>query len=354
MNIAIRVDASVQLGSGHVMRCLTLAERLHRKGATVVFVCRDEEGSLCDFIASMNYVVHRLRTEDHLEVNVDAEQTINALQQDSPLDWLIVDHYGLDRRWETALRVIARQLMVIDDLADRQHGCDLLLDQNFYWNMESRYDRLVPYGCQKFLGPRHALLREEFNEARRTLRQRDGTIRSLLVFFGGADPDNETAKALIGLRQLHRDDLVTDVVVGSQNPHKEDIERICQTIPRTHFHCQVCNMVTLMAKADLAMGAGGATTWERCFLGLPSITVVTADNQLQTTLDIAQTGAIWYLGRSRDLCAEDYARAVAEAMADGEEMKRKSVVAMQLVNPDPDLLVGAITTYIAVRRVAPF
>lgn len=354
MNIAIRTDASVQLGSGHVMRCLTLANRLRWKGATVVFVCRDGDGSLCDIIASMNYVVHRLPAQDRLEASVDAKQTKIALQQDAPIDWLIVDHYGLDRQWERILRTIARQVMVIDDLADRPHDCDLLLDQNFYWNMESRYDRLVPSGCRKLLGPRYALLREEFSEARRALRQRDGTIRSLLIFFGGADPDNETAKALAGLCQLNRDDLTTDVVVGLQNPHKGEVERICQTIPCVHFHCQIRNIAALMANADLAVGAGGATTWERCLLGLPTITVVTADNQLQTTLDVAQTGAIWYLGRSSDLCAEDYARALIEAMADREETKRKAAMAMQLVNPDPDSMVSEIMIDTTTRHAAFF
>lgn len=162
MNIAVRTDASVQLGSGHVMRCLTLADRLRRRGATVVFVCREGGGSLCDFIASMNYVIHRLPAQDCLETKLDAERTMIALRQDAPIDWLVVDHYGLDRQWETALRAIARRIMVVDDLADRQHDCDVLLDQNYSTDGETRYQNLVPASCRCLLGPRYALLCQKY------------------------------------------------------------------------------------------------------------------------------------------------------------------------------------------------
>ena len=200
--------------------------------------------------------------------------------------------------------------MVIDDLANRQHDCDILLDQNFYLNKESRYQGLVPEHCQLLLGPKYALLREEFFQVRKSMRVRDGQLRNILVFYGGVDATDETSKAIQALQNLRDTGVLHDVqvtvVVGASNERKEDIAGRCKQAGFRYL-CQVSNMADLMAEADLMLGAGGSTTWERCFLGLPAIVTAIAENQVQICEDCAKEGLIFYLGywdkvRQADIC----------------------------------------------------
>lgn len=318
MKILIRTDASVQIGTGHVMRCLTLAHELRRHGTETVFVCREFAGNLCGYIEEKGYVAHRLPVSDapaqDVETNLkhsawlgadwqaDARQVEEIIKRlAAPLDWLVVDHYALDERWEGYLRPYVKKIMVIDDLADRPHDCDLLLDQNFYENLENRYDRLVPPQCKKLLGPKHALLRPEFREARKKLRKRDGHVRRIMVFFGGSDPSNETTKALEAIRMLNRPDISVDVVVGSTNPNKDKINKLCASITNVTYHCQVSNMAKLMADADLFIGGGGSTMWERCCLGLPGLIMAVASNQDAIAVGCDQVGIGIYINKSNDI-----------------------------------------------------
>ena len=268
MNIVIRTDSSVSIGTGHVMRCLTLADELGHLGGKINFICREEKGNLITLIEEKGYRVYRLNDRQFNPANAAIEKEIqqakSVLTEDiRNIDLLIVDHYDLDAQWETQMRPVVKKIMVIDDLANRSHNCDILLDQNFYENIQSRYSGITPEHCQKLLGPQYALLRQEFIDARKKLRKRNGDIRRLLVFFGSSDPTNETAKALRALRLLNSSHLITiDVVVGSNNPQKEMIRELCRNMQGTHYHCQVDNMAQLMVRADLAIGAGGSTYWQ--------------------------------------------------------------------------------------------
>ncbi len=301
MKVVIRADSSVAIGTGHIMRCLTLAESLRSQMADVFFVCREEPGNCCDLIFQKGFKVFRLPGAEPFSKVRDAEVTAAVMGERA--DWLIVDHYALDAEWECRLRRHARRIMVIDDLADRPHDCDLLLDQNLFEGMELRYDGLTSPGCRLFLGPRYALLRDEFIAARRTLRERDGNVRSLLLFFGGSDPTNETEKALQAVASTEFSDLAIDVVVGGANPLGDLIHDICVDLPNATFHRQVTNMAELMTRADLAIGAGGTATWERCFLGLPTLTVVVADNQAKPAEAADRAGLAYLVGRSADVDA---------------------------------------------------
>ncbi|VDH00942.1 undecaprenyldiphospho-muramoylpentapeptide beta-N- acetylglucosaminyltransferase [Lysinibacillus sphaericus] len=293
MNIIIRTDASVEIGTGHVMRCLTLAKQLKRHGANVTFVCRELEGNSISYLQSENMdvlVVPGIQENssdlDWVKENMllDAEETSALLiEKNSRVDVLVVDHYALDKKWEEKFRSIAIHIFVIDDLANRKHDCDFLLDQNYYVNMEERYNGLVPEWCDLMLGPDYVLLRDEFIEAAKKMQVRTSKVENLLVFFGGTDPTGETIKALTAIRELDVTFKNIDVVVGLSNPKKNQIRQLCKEVRNTRYHCQVSNMAELMLKADLAIGAGGATTWERCILGLPSLSVIVADNQLELT-----------------------------------------------------------------------
>jgi len=296
--IIIRADASTRIGSGHVMRCLTLAEELSDAGAEVSFISRGHPGNLNELIREKGFCCQELPKAPDVEPNEqrvqdtrfeyaslmgvsqqqDAQETIESIGT-TRADWLIVDHYGIDEDWETRLRPYAAKIMVIDDLADRRHDCDLLLDQNFFIAGEKRYDELVSPACTKLLGPKYALLRREFREAKKNLRERSGEVKRVLVFLGGTDPENITGTVIEALSDPELIHLKVDVVIGSQNPHRVKVEKLVHARPKTTLHIQVSNIAKLMSNADAAIGAGGSTAIERLSLGLPCIVIPIAKNQ---------------------------------------------------------------------------
>lgn len=325
MLAVIRTDASTSIGSGHVMRCLTLAHRLKKeKNAKVVFVMRDLPGNLIDVVEKQGFEVLKLPPANQkyslngyglwltVPMEVDAQQTIEVLQhylQEHGCDVvnrLIVDSYALDEQWELMLRPYCKEIKVIDDLANRRHECDILLDQNFYLNKDVRYAGLVPEHCEMLLGPEHALLREEFHEAKKHLRKRDGNIRNILVFYGGSDLTNETEKAIKALVQLHDEgySFTADVITGVSNSRREKIKNLCSKYYFFHYYCQVSNMAEFMNKADLMLGAGGSTTWERLYMELPALVTAVAENQIQGCRDCSQAGLIYYLGESEKVTVD--------------------------------------------------
>ncbi|CAM8664033.1 spsG Spore coat polysaccharide biosynthesis protein, predicted glycosyltransferase [Oxalobacteraceae bacterium] len=315
------------------MRCLTLADQLAAEGADIRFVCRDSRGAMFDVITARGFLCDQLdESVDCPEADAVATESIIRERYPAGIDWLIVDHYELDETWERQLRPYVARIMVIDDLANRRHDCDLLLDQNYYKNLTSRYDGLVADSTVLLLGPEFALLRPEFFHARCALRERDGIVRRILVFFGGSDLHNQTQCALEAIEQLRRPDIHVDVVVGSSNPHQGVIRDYCALRPWAFYHRQVSNMANLIAAADLSIGAGGATTWERCILGLPCLTVVLADNQLVASEDVASTGATICLGWAIDKSVARYANAIRSLINDRNKLLEMSMASRMLVN----------------------
>lgn len=329
MNIAIRTDSSTLIGSGHLMRCLTLAERYRKDGNLVTFVCRDLPGNMAYLVSDKGFALTMLPAAEErpdltgyakwltVTQEQDADETIAAIKKIGLIDRLVVDSYAIDSIWEKRLRSYVTKIMVIDDLANRQHDCDILLDQNFYLNKESRYQGLVPEYCQLLLGPKYALLREEFYQVRKSMRVRDGQLRNILVFYGGVDATDETSKAIQALQTLQDTgalhDVQVTVVVGASNERKEDIASRCKQAGFQYL-CQVSNMAELMEEADLMLGAGGSTTWERCFLGLPAIVTAIAENQVQICEDCAKEGLIFYLGYWDKVRQEDICKAINKLM----------------------------------------
>ncbi|MEH7061366.1 UDP-2,4-diacetamido-2,4,6-trideoxy-beta-L-altropyranose hydrolase [Bacillus wiedmannii] len=345
--IVFRADASIEIGTGHIMRCLTLAHELRNKGAQIYFICRKLQGDLQQYILNKGFHVFLLDADDEntnfsstvhgsylnwLKYHwfVDAQQTNDILSQLPKFDWLIVDHYGLDNKWETALRKTVRKIMVIDDLANRMHDCDLLLDQNLYDNLNVRYKDLIPEHSLVKLGPKYAVLRPEFHDAKKFSRKRTGEIERIFIFFGGHDATNETLKTLRALQNINKDNLKIDVVVGSQNPHKEEIQTYCKSVSNASFYCQIENMEELLARADLGIGAGGTTTWERCFLGLPSITITTAQNQIEVTRAVANVGATWNIGTAESVSDETLKKCLSELLSNSNKVKEMSVKALSI------------------------
>lgn len=315
MRVVFRADSSTRAGAGHVMRSLALADRLAESGAEILFLCRDEPGNLNSLVAEKGYRV----------LGIGNDGKTDGI---GGCDWLVVDHYELDEKWEKAMRPQARLIMAIDDLADRKHDCDLILDQNF--ETGSRYGGLVPESAQGLFGPSYALLRKEFSIMRERMGIRDGSIRRILVFFGGSDATDETSKALEGIRMSMHAKCHVDVIAGSSNPNRSRLETLCSGLPDASFHCQVNDMARFMMQADLSVGAGGTSTWERCCLGLPSLVTVLADNQEMVAETVASKGAILNLGRSETLASEDYRRAL-DSLDEGK-MKSMSGNGLLLVD----------------------
>jgi UDP-2,4-diacetamido-2,4,6-trideoxy-beta-L-altropyranose hydrolase len=307
--IVFRADASLDIGTGHVMRCLTLAAALRERGATCEFVCRAHSGNLIDLVRGQGYKAHALPficadddgtpTLAHAHWlgaswESDAEQTRAALNG-RHADWLVVDHYALDQGWERALRGDCNRLMAIDDIADRIHDCDVVLDQNL-GRTPIDYAALVPAGCTILAGPRYALLRPEFSALRPySLQRREMPgMRHLLITMGGVDRDNATGKVLEALRgcALPGDCRIT-VVMGPHAPWLGQVREQVATMPwTTEVLVNVRTMERLMAESDLAIGAAGSTSWERCALGLPTILMVLADNQRDIARALRDEGAV--------------------------------------------------------------
>jgi UDP-2,4-diacetamido-2,4,6-trideoxy-beta-L-altropyranose hydrolase len=220
--------------------------------------------------------------------------------------------------------------MVIDDIADRQHDCDMLLDQNFYADMQTRYTGKVPAGCKMLLGPRYALLREEFRTLRERTRPRTGPVKKILVFFGGVDSDNYTGLAIEVLSELKKPDIQVDVVIGAQHPCRSAIENNC-ALQGFLCHVQTTRMAELMLAADLAIGAGGSATWERCAMGVPSIIMVLADNQSKAANDLDCAGVLISLGDAHLIDKPALKQAISQ-LIDNEQLREDlSLASLALV-----------------------
>jgi UDP-2,4-diacetamido-2,4,6-trideoxy-beta-L-altropyranose hydrolase len=344
MKIAFRTDASSQIGTGHFMRCLTLADELKIQGAQVRFISRDLPFHLSDMLDLKGIEYYSLSMDAVLEPKdelahtnwlstsqaQDAQATILALA-DHLWDWVIVDHYALDVRWESAVRASAKQLMVIDDLADRRHDCDVLLDQNFYADMRTRYIGKVPVHCQLLLGSRYALLREEFRKLSEQIKPRAGEVKKILVFFGGVDADNYTSLAIEALVAMNIARHV-DVVIGTQHPYREQIQSTCNAHGYV-CHVQTTHMAVLMAEADLAIGAGGVATWERCCMGLPSIVGAIAQNQLQSAKDLSVLGVVKFVGTAHEITAEKLKQEIKQAFCQ-DWPEKASLLGLSMVDSD--------------------
>ena len=297
MKIVFRVDSSLEIGTGHVMRCLALADILRDQNSDIYFICRNHPGNLIEYIESKKYkvfiIVNKEGQNFKLDSNLphakflgdnqtnDANDCYAILSNIQP-NWLILDHYGIDVLWQQILKNRYDKLMVIDDLANRQHICDILLDQTL-GRKKQDYIKLVPKNCNLLLGPKNALLRPEFLKWRDfSLKRRlNPEFKKLLINMGGTDPNNITEQVLKALEKCQLPcNLKIIVILGGQSPHIESVKSKIRDLPYIiDLKVNVQNMAEIMASSDIAIGASGSSTWERCCLGIPSIQIVIADNQ---------------------------------------------------------------------------
>lgn len=312
MTVLFRTDASHEIGSGHVMRCLTLARALRDHGAECHFVCREHPGNLIELVRRHGFRTTALPlVADPLDSKpgnrgtidyrawlgtdwpTDARQTMGALEAPT-VDCLVVDHYALDSAWEQTLRPMCRFTMAIDDLANRNHATDVLLDQNL-GKTRVDYETLAPKSCKLMIGPQYALLRPEFLDFREvSLSRRKQRGRSnLLITMGGMDQNNTTGSVLKALNQWRPSlDFKVTVVLGGASPWRDEVTNQAEKMSfDTKVLVDVKNMAELMCQSDVAIGAAGSTSWERCCLGLPTLQIVLADNQRAIAHALSKAGA---------------------------------------------------------------
>jgi UDP-2,4-diacetamido-2,4,6-trideoxy-beta-L-altropyranose hydrolase len=343
-HVVIRADSSSQMGSGHVMRCLTLASELRRRGCSVVFVTRQHQGHCISRIEEAGFAVQRLNPPSappfpgshHREwlgvpVETDVEETL-AVLRGRRADWLVVDHYGLDAAWHRAVRACAERLLVIDDLADRPIDADLLLDQSTPASVPDAYANLIATHVPRLLGPRFAMLQPVYAMLRRTLPPRDGSVRRLLVFFGAHDPTASALRVLGVLAEEEFSQLAVDIVPGGNH---EQIKAIRERA-REHYHWTVHDalpgLAGLMARADLSIGAGGTTTWERACLGLPTLVAAIAENQVSIAKRLAGENAIAFMGDGSQLSNDQWRVGMRDLIRSSDRLRELEMNSRQLAD----------------------
>jgi UDP-2,4-diacetamido-2,4,6-trideoxy-beta-L-altropyranose hydrolase len=303
----LRADASAGIGTGHVVRSTVLGGGLAAAGWDSTLVARDLPAVLASAAEASG--VRFAPLPANLEAAAEASAISRAVGRNA--DLVVADHYDLGARWfEAMARANPGAIrMAIDDLANRPLPVDLLLNQNLGPTPDS-YVGLVPAGAELLLGPRFALVRPAFAALRSTIDRRDGEIHRVLVFISGSDLPDVTGRACEALRGL---ELEVDVVVGPGYPHLPGLRALLEGERRFRLHVNTTRMPELMAAADLAIGAPGSASWERCTLGLPTILVTVADNQVEVARSLVELGAARSLGWHAEVAAADL-RAAVEAL----------------------------------------
>ena len=310
--IFVRVDSGYDIGFGHAIRCLSLAQTLKKMNFETCFISKKERGNISKLFEDKGFTVYYIqnsysKSKKNDIIKNDVNQTVKIItKHKAKPSWIIVDHYDLDFKWEKSLRKFVDKIIVIDDLA-RKHDCDLLLDQNYNKNLKTRYNKLVPRKCIKLLGPKYALLRDEFPILRKSVKPRKN-FKRILISFGGSDPTNETGKVLSAIKILktNKQFLEVNVVIGKSDKNKHKIKQLCNSIPNAKFYQNVYKIGKLMCKADLGVGAGGSTIWEQFCLGLSPIVSIVAKHQQETTEALAKNGYLINSGMAKNLSIKKY------------------------------------------------
>lgn len=266
--VFFRLDADARIGIGHLMRCLTIANELQRHGSLCHFLCRELMPSLHDRVASQGHMVHTVDNE---------HSAVGVLSEFRP-DWVVFDHYGLDATFENKAGAFSKSVLVIDDLADRSHDCDFLLDQGPLRTPDD-YRPWVDPQCQLCLGTDYALVGPEFQHF---CKPYVTSWERGLICFGGADPDNiamTVLQALDSQPQMRR--IKWTVISGTANPHWNELKDFTAHSPLDIVLIKHSDRIAeLMANHDFAIGAAGGMTWERACIGIPTLAIPISDNQL--------------------------------------------------------------------------
>jgi UDP-2,4-diacetamido-2,4,6-trideoxy-beta-L-altropyranose hydrolase len=348
--VIFRVDASSRIGTGHVTRCLTLANGLARQAdpvRKVLFVCRTDEGNLIDRIEANGFNVIRIPPcetatskgasiqPDHPDYDwqSDAQQCLKLLSAFSQVDWLIVDHYILDACWERMVRPVAKRIMVIDDLANRPHDCDWLVDQT-YGEDGTRYRGLLPADCHTMFGATYAMLKPQFATVRAQLAPhiRPTGPRTIHVFFGGTDIRENTIRFVTLLLERFPG-ILLKVAVGPGSAFESKLKKLASHYERRLFwEKDIANMAEHMSACDIAIGAPGMATWERACLGLPAAYVATLQNQVPILDRLKAAGFCEFVGLDSEVTDEYFIDTMRMFLGDPERLSAMRQRGMQAID----------------------
>jgi UDP-2,4-diacetamido-2,4,6-trideoxy-beta-L-altropyranose hydrolase len=328
MNLVVRTDANVKIGTGHLMRCLALAQAWQAEGGHAVCLSHCESEALRQRVEEANITFIPL-DKPHPDSS-DFQRTISILRK-LQADWLVLDGYHFDPAYQQAIRAAGYRLLVIDDIAHwPEYHADVLLNQNINAGQ-------LAYMCDPdttlLLGTRYALLRREFLEWRGWQREISGVARKVLVALGGNDPDNVTIKVIQALQQVNVPGLEAKIVVGPVNPNLDTLLRAIQNSNgNLQLLTTVTNMPELMAWADMAVSAGGSTCWELAFMGVPSILLVLAENQNRIAEGLDQAGIVINLGWFDRISESEIAGSLTNLLSEREWRHRMSQLGQQLAD----------------------
>lgn len=321
-SLLIRADATPRMGTGHVMRGLALAQAWQDAGGDVTFAAAELPLALRERLASEGCAV---------ESADDAASTV-AVAEKIEAGWVVLDGYQFGDEFQQAVKDGGRRVLMIDDYGHAgRYPADLVLNQNLGADERLYADRGPD--TKLLLGPRFALLRREFTDAAGWERQTPEVARKVLVTLGGADPDNVTLTVIEALGKVRVEGLEAVVVVGGSNPHRASLEDAAGRTPgRIDLRVNVADMPALMRWADVAVAAGGTTSWERAACRLSGLVVVLADNQRQVAAACDQAGLSWNLGWHADVTPFEMTERLEQLMWDQTARERMADRAGSLVD----------------------
>ena len=327
MNILIRADASTYIGTGHVMRCLALAQGLQDQGGRAIFVLSNKSPALEARLLSEQMLILHLSVE--VGSDEDAHQTVDFAYQFAA-KWVVVDGYHFGAKYQKAIKNFGNSLLFFDDCGHANYYyADLVLNQNISAHQDLYINR-EPY-TKLLLGTDYTLLRKGFCQWLQWHRKINLVASKILVTFGGSDPDNVTLKVIQSLL-LVSNDLEVIVVVGGSNPHHKKLQSVTESNLAISLQQNVDNMPELMAWADIAIAAGGSTNWELAFMGLPSIVIAIADNQKAIAAELDRQGVIINLGWHQDVTIEQISLVLRELIGDRHKREDMSQKGRKLVD----------------------
>ena len=320
-HIVIRVDSGNKIGFGHAMRCLTLANQMKKYDYKISIISNKEKNNLNELFLKNGHQVYYIKnkkiTSRKINEKYDLEQTKKILVKiNKKIDLILVDNYSLGLKWEKSLRSFGKKIIVIDDLSDRKHDCDLIIDQGLHQNMKNPYSNLVPKNCKILLGPKYAILRPEFKKLREKLQKQNKKIEKIMISFGGSDPNKDTMKVMKGVEKIKERKFSVDVIIGKSNADHKEIKDLCKKMLKTRCFYNTEKMASIMNKCNLAIGSGGSTTWERCCLGIPTIVSIASKDQSEATKILHSKKCVINLGKSKEISILNYTNIIEKMTYD--------------------------------------
>jgi len=347
LKVALRADASTEIGYGHVKRCLALAQALQEVGAEVRLVSRalgvDTRG-LAERVGCAHVFLRgpsgpapqpdvAVPAHAHwaqVDWDQDATETAQALRNWAP-HWVVVDHYAFDARWHRAVEAaLSTQIAAIDDLADRDLGASLVIDHNYAKDHRAKYAGRIIEAAHLLGGPRFALLGPSY--ARASRYEFNATVRSIGIFMGGTDGGNLSSLALRACREHARFTGLIEIATTRANPHFEVLNALADCWPPTTIVSDLPDLAGFFANHDLQIGAGGGATWERCCIGVPTLAVAAAANQRAVVEDLASLGVLATIEPMDDLNPVVVGRALNQLMQEPGRRQSLARSSQQLVD----------------------